>query len=394
MHLLIDDKIATVLDKGTIEKVLNLYPEEEFAKRPIFAKAFEEGSISYQDLRKECERIIIPWQLFLLEEAKLDEELARIENQRHKVSKRLLAKRTGTGTVTSKRILDRLLRLQTYLSENHSGRVNRFCGSLKGRTVASAASHIFKHFGVSPETLRRKNKAAALDYLIEKFEEGGINVCQGVLTNKILPHLSDSRSVYKNTSGFVIKDGCFPFAFIPSEINPDEREGRQIFTLVFLIALIGLEAYDYQIEKDFKVSMLFAVGKQRVAYNIASEFLLPYCDTESLVGTKITGAVRDELAKRHKITPTAVVVILRKRGLLDPKQYDELMPPVLKGGAKSVARTPKIEASVRKFNGKFAYDFINADYSGRKITSVRAQYLLFGSINKKAFRAYRTRLGL
>jgi hypothetical protein len=30
------------------------------------------------------------------------------------------------------------------------------------------------------------------------------------LTNKILPHLKASRSVCKNTSGFVLDDNCFP----------------------------------------------------------------------------------------------------------------------------------------------------------------------------------------
>jgi hypothetical protein len=265
---------------------------------------------------------------------------------------------------------------------------------LKGRTVAVSAEHLRRHFAIDRETLRRKSKPDALAYLIEKFEEGGVNVCQGVLTNKILPHLKGSRSVYKNTSGFVVRDDHFPFAFIPSEINPDEREGRQIFTLVFLMALIGLEAYDHEIEKDFKVSMLSAVGRQRNAYNITSEFLMPYDGTEVLRGTEVTPAVRDDLSKRYKITPTAVVVILRKRNIIDVGEYEELLPIPATGGGKSVARTPSIETSVRKFNGKYAFEYINGDFAAGKITPVQTQYLLFGSINKNAFKKYKGKLGL
>jgi hypothetical protein len=70
------------------------------------------------------------------------------------------------------------------------------------------------------------------------------------------------------------------------------------------------------------------------------------------------------------------------------------MPLPAAGGGKSVARTPSIEKSVRKFNGKYAFDYINGDFTAGKITAVQAQYLLFGSINKGGFRKYKSKLGL
>lgn len=394
MNLLIDHQLAAILDDATFEKVLNIYPEEELAKKPAFATAFEKGEIEFKTLLEEAGRILIPWQMFLLNRSELEVELTRIERLRHKISKRLLSKRPGGGRITSKRILDRLIRCQTYISENHAHDRNTFCGSLKGGSVSSAAKTICTHFDISPAVFRRKNKSDALSYLIEKFESRGINVCQGVLTNKILPHLKTSRSVYKNTSGFVVHDDSFPFVFIPSEINPDEREGRQIFTLVFLISLIGLEAYEYLIEHDFKVSMLAARGKQRRAYDIAAEFLLPFEHTAALEGTTITSETRDELARRYKLTPTAVVVTLRKRGLISAIEYEALLPPPASSNGKSVARTPSIELSVRKFNGRYAVDLINADFSLRKITAMQTQYLLFGAPNKKAFKQYKAKEGL
>lgn len=394
MNLLIAKQFAVSLDDATFRDVLNIYPEEELAKKPAFAAAIEKGEIEFNILVAEASRILIPWQMFFLDRSKLEVELKRVEGYRQKASKRLLSKRSGSGNITSKRILDRMIRCQTYISERHQTEVHSFCGALKGRSVSDAAQRICSYFGISPATFQRKNKQDALAYLIEQFENRGINVCQGVLTNKLLPHLKASRSVYKNTSGFVIHDKCFPFAFIPSEVNPDEREGRQIFTLVFLIALIGLDAYDYEIEPDFKVSMLRARGMQRNAYDITAELLLPFNDTLALQGKQVTPALRDELAQKYKITPTAVTVILRKRGLVSAAEYEALLPSPMSSTGKHVARTPSIELSVRKFNGRYAFDLINADFAARKLTAMQIQYLLFGAPNKKGFKQYKSKLGL
>jgi hypothetical protein len=394
MNLMIDNTIATQLDREAFERVLNVYPEEEIAKRRIFAEALRSDEIDFEALKEEAGKLIIPWQMFFLDRSSLEVELARIERLRHKASSRLFAKRSGAGSVTSKRILDRLIRCQTYIGANHTIEKNAFCGSLKGRSVGDAVRHISRHLGIDPNAFRAKNKVDALSYLIDKVEQGRINVSQGVLTNKILPLLSDSRNVYKNTSGFVIGDASVPFLFIPSEINPDEREGRQILTLVYLVTLIGLDAYEYQIERDFKASMLRAVGQQRTAYDIVSEFLLPFADTEPFREVDVTVSTRDWLAQRYKLTPSAVAVILRKRKIISFQKYKDLLPPAAPPRPRKGGSTPRVEASVRKFNGKYSYEYINRDFASGKITPVQTQYLLFGSINKNGFRKYKRNLGL
>ncbi len=393
MRLLINGQFATDLDDGTFERVLNIYPEEEFAKRKLVAEALHKREIEYQVLKAEAAKMILPWQMFFLDRPAVDAELTRIESLRHKVATKVAAKRAGRGNVTSRRILDRLIRCQTYITDNHALPKNKFCGSLKGRSVDDAVERICRDLDINMSFFRSRNKEGALAYLIEKIEAGQINVCQGVLANKILPALSDSRSVYKNTSGFVIRDDSVPFIFIPSEVSPDEREGRQIFTLLYLLVLIGLEAYEYQIEKDFKISMLSAAGRQKTAYSIVAEFLLPAAVTEPLRGIAVTADARDKLARQYKLTPSAVVLILRKRGILDQREYNSLLPPTAPP-VKSKGRTPSIELSVRKFNGKYAFDYVNRDFAAAKITPVQTQYLLFGSINKSGFRKYRSKLGI
>lgn len=397
MKLLINNKISATLDDKSFRGVLSIYPEEELAKRKIFAEALKNGEIDFNDLKSEAEKIIIPWQMFFLELKNLKVELTRIEKLRHQAEMVQAAKRKGAGKVTSKRILDRLIRSHAYIAANHKLTENTFCGSLKSTVLYSdAVSKICKYFDIDINSFRSKNKSNALAYLIEKVESKQINICQGVLnSNKILPLLNDSRSVYKNTSGFVIRDESLPFLFIPSEVNPDERDGRQIFTLLYLLVLIGLDAYSYQIDRDFKTKMLSAKGQERKAYGIVSEFLLPLEKTKELEGTTITSEIRDNLAKEYKLTPTAVVVILKKRGVISEPEYKSLiptLPPAM--GKKGNSRTPRIEFSVRKFNGKYAYKYINEDFTAGKLTSVQTQYLLFGCIYKKGFKKYRQNLGI
>ncbi len=394
MNLLVNGNLAADLSDATFRRVLNIYPEEKLEDREVLADALRAGEIEFSELKAESGRILIPWQMFLLSPSKLEIELSRIERLRHKAASVLAAKRTGAGNITSKRILDRLIRCLFYLSQNHSLKSNEFCGSLRGLSASAAADSIAGYFGIDRRVFRLKNKPQALAYLIERIEEGQVNICQGVLTNKLLPHLSDSRSVYKNTSGFVIRNEHVPFIFLPSEVNPDEREGRQILTLVFLLSLIGLDAYDFQIEKDFKTRMLTARGREGSAYLIASEFLLPFEETETLRGTVINASVRDRLASRYKMSPSAVVTILRKRKLITHPQFNSLFPPMPPPRSGKGGQTPPIEQSIRKFNGRYAYEVINRDLRGGKITSIQAQYLLLGAPYKRGFKQYRKNLGI
>lgn len=269
---LFNEKKSVNLDDVVVRRVLDLYPEEKLFERPIFKTGLAGTPVDFQKFQEECDKILIPWQLFLLTETNLGTELAHIESLRQKVSQKLFAKRRGNSNVTSKRIIDRLIRCQNYVTQNGTFPKHNFCGSLKGMRPVDAAAHIAAFFEIDVAVFRSKKKSSALAYLIKRLEEKNINVCQGVLTNKILPEVKGVRDVYKGTSGFVIKDEKVPFIFIPSEINPDEKDGRQIYTLAYLLTIIGLEEYEYILNKDFKASLLASRGLQKRIYNIASEF--------------------------------------------------------------------------------------------------------------------------
>ena len=66
MKIAVQDRIATEINSDVASRILGLYPEESLEKRPIFQEAFSGGTIFYKDLISECEKILIPWQLFFL----------------------------------------------------------------------------------------------------------------------------------------------------------------------------------------------------------------------------------------------------------------------------------------------------------------------------------------
>ena len=388
---------ATEIDNDVITQILNMYPEENLIERTVFKEALERGTIEFKDLRNESDKILIPWQMFLLEPEILKRELSHIDKQRSdKISDKLFSKRKGEGDITSKRILDRLIRLQNFICENSQMSQNEYCGSLVGKKDNECIGHIVSYFEINLEIFRSKNKNEALAYLISKIQNKGINISQGVLANKMLPAWQVvGNELYKNTSGFVIKDEKVPFIFLPSEISPNEVDSRQIYTLIYLVFLIGLNEYDILIEKDFKAKAINAKGVQARLYKLTSELLLPSEHSDKLNGSDIDEALRDSLASKYKMSATAIVVTLRIRKIISAGQYKTLMPPEYvknKNNSKQPMSSPAIENSVKKFCGKYSFDLVNTNIKNGTLTSVQAQYLLFGSVNKKNFKKYRMRL--
>jgi len=398
MWVTVNGSNSTEITDSVVERVLNLYPEEELFNRKIFVDAFSNGVIEFTHLKDESDKILIPWQLFFLTPANLDIQMQRIDELRqHKVSTKLVAKRRGIGDVTSKRIIDRLIRQQNFVTSTETLPTNTFCGSLARLSTSSAVAEILAHFEIDrPWLWKTDGKGKALEYLIAQVEAKNINVSRGVLTHKLLPnHQVVPGNVYKNTSGFAIRDERLPFVFLPGEINPDEVESRQIYSLIYLLVVIGLDQYEYILEKDFTAKLLSSSGMSRRIHNITTEILIPSSETEKLRGTEITIAVRDRLASQFKVSPSALIITLRIRNVISKRQYDALMPAPhvpRKRTGETHMRSPKITTAVKKFCGKRTYEVINRSIANRTLTNVQAQYLIFGAVNKKGFRTYRNTL--
>lgn len=400
MLVTVDEQSATEIDNTVIEKILNIYPEEELILRPAFQKGFSTNKIKLSTLKAECSKILIPWQLFFLELPVLEKTLQHIESQRqYRVSSKLFTKRKGLGAITSKRIIDRLIRQQNYLTQSTNFDDNPFVGAIKYKSVSSAAKYILDYFEFDRDKYQGyKNAEAALNHFISQIDQKNINVCRGVIANKILPNPTVVHSdLYKNTSGFVIQDKKVPFIFLPSEINPDEVDARQLYSLVYLLVVIGLNQYEYILDSNFRAKMFRKNKMNNRIHAITSEILIPTSFTNELSPKPVSEEYIRAACSKLKVTPSALLTTLKLRKLISQSEYDAYkpsMPPQNNRNKASVLRTPKHSTSIKKFCGDITYDAIVLGVRSRRLTNVRAQYLIYGAIYKKGFLSFRKELGI
>jgi len=389
---------AIDLEKRSLERILNLYPEEELLLRPTFQNAYEVGYINFSQLKKECETISIPWQLFFLEYQKLDEQLTHIEDTRKfKVTGKFVTKRKGEGNVSSKRIIDRLIRLQNFILQEGNYSSNQFCGKLVGLSVKDAGKAlVYKYLKFDRTQLwDRKDMSYALGRYIELVENMNINVSSGVLKNKILPQIDTAKDIYKNTSGICIHDQSVPMIFLPSETNENEPDARQIYTLIFLLVCIGLGEFDVFIDEKLKAKKIKSKAVQQKINLIVSEFLIPEFETNKLKERQITLEFCSKCCRKYKVSLIALLTIFKNRKVISQDKYKELYPDNYERNKKSAGggSTP-VHRSVEKFTGRLGYKTISRTLAAGSLPQTQAQYLIFGTINKKNFQKFRQELNL
>lgn len=384
------------IDESSIKKILNIYPDEHLIERPVFVAALQSGELAYTDLRHECETLLIPWQLFLLEPVKLEQEIKRIDDKRKaKFDRKLIASRSNTGRGVSLRIADRLIALQEFASAQAKS-VNTFSGCLQNVHRDKWPKEIRDYFEIDEGKLKSGKKQETLEYLIRKAEAKNIRVARGVLNNnKLLPIENKIRATYRKSSGFVVKDDKIPYVFLPSEISDNETPGRQILTLFALLILVGLDEYDMYITGTLEL-VVRRNRTLRQIYGAVSEILLPFEESDKYKGVQITQAIRDEIATKFMLTPSAVVVTLRQRDIISDTEYDTLLNNIegAPAGQKEHKRTPRLDTSVQKFCGSSTHADIMNGLKTRTLGSIEAQYLIFGRIDKLKFEKYKANIGL
>lgn len=392
---------AVELDNNVFTELLNFYPEEKLQEHEVFKNAINKNTITIVELRSICEKIHLPWQMFLLNLKNLKKELKNIDSNRlDKFPLDLLKihKRKGSGNVTSKRIIDRQIRIQSFIvSQLPSDFLCDFSGSIKTRNVQDSVSHIINYFNINIEQFRMKDTAEkSKDYLIERIQaNGNINISQGVRTNGILPEIKNTLSIYRNTSGFVIKDKKIPFIFLPNEINPDENHFRQIYTLIYLLVVIGFEEYSYAIE-SYSFKRINEDKKFRLMNDIVSEFLLPKSVTDNLQVELINSDLINKIKNRYKISYSAILFILRLRKKINRSTQTSLtLPkrgPGLLSEIKKIFNHPHISTSVKKFCGDVAFNIVNRAINNNKIYPNQAQMIIFGRFRKDKWREYKAKI--
>ena len=341
---------------------------------------------------------MIPWQLFFLSEDKIEDTIHKIDEKRKaKFSNKLIASRDNIkGGGISLRIADRLIAFQEFAGESISI-PNAFCGILKNLHRDKWAKFIIDYFEIDTSWLVSGKKEKTLDKLINCIESKNIRIARGVLDNKNMLLPVANRQVYRKSSGFVVKDDKVPYIFLPNELNDSETVGRQILTLFVLLILIGNDQYDLSLSGELE---LYIKGQKTLqqAFGVATETLLPFSETSSYEGTTITASTITSLSSRYMLTPSAVIITLRQRGLIvSDIQKDQLLEAI-KAAAPSntsvIKRAANIDNAVKKLCGiATTADMVKA-IEAKSLSSVRAQYLIFGRIDKLRFARFKSTVGL
>ena len=393
-------KKAIDIDEESIRKILNIYPDEHLANRPIFANAFSSGEIAFTDLRKECNTLMIPWQLFLLDSSKIDDTVAKINDRRKaKFDNRMIASRDNGEGGISLRIADRLIALQEFASKTINDQ-NPYCGSLVGQHRDKWAKLVTDHFQIDRKRLTGGKKGKTLDYIISCAEAQDVRIARGVLdsNNLLLPVARDILPIYRKSSGFAVKDDKVPYIFLPNELNDSETAGRQVLTLFVLLILIGNDQYNLYLSGELELQ-LKGQRTLRQAFGVATDILLPHEETDKLSGKKITNAMRDDLASRFMLSPSAIVVTLRQRGIItsdveQQKLLDGITGVPLGESTSTFKRAANIDTAIKKMYGNTTTnDIINA-ITSRSLKSTEAQYLIFGRIDKLRFAKFKATVGI
>jgi len=390
-------KKCVEIEDDVFKDLLSFYPEEKLIHRPKFSEALGKDSISYRDLKSEAETLFIPWQMFFLEKTKLETQLKNIEqNRADRITTSFLSKRSGRSGSFSARLVDRFIRTQNFLVSNGSFSVNNFNKSLSGLNISEAVKSILSHFTIDMNIFRKQPTVAkAIDYLIACISKGNINVARGTTAHGLMPSTKNHRMLYKNMSGFCLKDDKVPFIYLSTnEVVGEEAVGRQVYTLVYLLTLIGLDIYSFAVNAKSVVRVPNGDARTQLANAITSELLIPKKELEIYRGKKITWDDVKSISLDFKVTPRAVLFRLKKDVFITAYEHDLLLnrnPFIPKTQRMN---GPRVETSVKKLSGDLVFNSANSLTKVGTLRPIQAQIILFGKPDSIKWREYRTSMGI
>jgi len=389
MDVTVNGRVVIKIDEYVFKHAFSIYPEENSLERPLLREAISTGEISFTDLRSESDKVFVPWQMFLLNKKGFESNLKVIEDKRYKrIPRSLFAnKRTsGKKKITSRRIIDRLITVHEIYT-NTLTMIHPFNDSLLGMSNKAAAAHTAQYFDIDLSRLhtRYTRIESAFDYLAGCLLDKKITVSRGMLANNLLPNWQvTDNNLYKNTSGFVIKDEKSPLIFLPYQTNPDEAIGRQIYTMFFLLVCVGLGEYEFLLHTDLTSKTLDkASTKEKKIHEIVGLILFPLEESNKINGLDET--ILEELSRKIKMTPSAVLTILLKRGRITIPTYNKLKKKnsEKKRSPAGFMQTPKITTSLSKLYSKPGYMSV---LNNSTLTPIQKQRTLFGKVNQSQYK--------
>ncbi|MDP4103334.1 MAG: hypothetical protein Q8935_00155 [Bacillota bacterium] len=390
----LNNKQAIVISKSVFVDLLEISHIKEYKD---YIKAIDQNEITFINLKKLATKAGVPYPLFFAPKHIVDKQIEnKDKNLYEKIPSKEEIRLSSRGRIEVKDIeliAKDLGRKQEFLKNRVLLKAdpNKFIGSVgdkikKNIPVEEIATEIREYLGIDLIYLRSIPKDKVLNYITTCSEKKGILISfssYNYMPQNINPELE--------LSGICIKDKKFPYIFINTRDGDEkpkiiESAGRQIFTLLSMLAFIGMG--------KFLLSSKSGRSKNdpiKLAYAIAGEIIIPQSDLNTF---KIT--TLDELKERahfFKITPSMLLYKLegqRKIGAVLANSFRQQLQQDLRKAEPKQKRAPHPTTGYGKYNGlRFSKEIINAYRTGL-ISQVEVKNILFrqGKMDGKIFNDY------
>ncbi len=377
----LNNKQTIKIDKGIFVDLLELSHIKEYTD---YVNAIEQNEITFINLKKLAAKACVPYPLFFAPRNIIDIQIvAKDKSLNEKIPSKEEMRLSSRGRVEIKDIeliVKDLGRKQEFLKNRVlvNAEANKFIGSVAAKVKAGVpiteiASEIRDYLGIDLSYLRSISKEKVLKYITACSEHKGILISfssYNYMPQNIDPELE--------LSGICIKDKKFPYVFINTrdgDAKPKiiESTGRQIFTLLSMLACIGMN--------KFMLSSKTGVSKDdptKLAYSIAAEIIIPKKD---LIGVEIkTLEGLKEKAHFFRITPSMLLyqlTIQKKISTSLANSFRDLLQQDVKKAGSKVQRAPHPTTGYGKYNGeRFSKEVIKAHQAGL-IFQVDVKNILF-----------------
>jgi Zn-dependent peptidase ImmA (M78 family) len=374
-------KEEVVIDKRVFESLLDLSPIKEYKD---YIHAINNNRITLEKLKKLAQKAGVPYPLFFAPKTVCDEQLSdKNNNLFQKISSKDEIRLSSRGKIELEDIeliVKDLARKQEFLKRRivPQADVNGFVGSFvkkmnQGYPLEQIAKEIREYFGIDLNYLRTISKDKVLNYLRNCIEGKGILVAFS--SHNYMPQNLNKEL---ELSGICIKDPKFPYVFINTRDGDDkpkiiESSGRQIFTLLTMVACVGMNKFILSSKSGKSKNDI-----SKVAFQIASEVVIP---REHLNGIQIT-SLNDLKEKSHlfRVTPSMLLYQLRAHKKVDKKHAEsywiQLKQEVKKTEPKH-KHAPLPVTGYSKYNGeRFSREVVRAHIEGR-VSHLEVKNILF-----------------
>ncbi|MBQ2638969.1 hypothetical protein IJF91_02815 [Candidatus Saccharibacteria bacterium] len=322
-----------------------------------YERAKQSGEIKFSKLVELSRKGHIPYALFFAPEKLVSSNIKRDEDIIYSGIDRGGMYMAGRGNVDIKDIkliVKDIRKRQMIMNKYHKNvPINAIININTSGGIEEVANRIVEALHINMEEVRAKaDKTKAYECLVNQIEAANILVSKK--QNGAMPQRVDSEVRF---SGIALKDKHFPSIFLYSkdEDAVSDPVGRRIFTLILLLSCMAYKKY---MPVSYDTDLRDIIESKE--YIVAEEILVPRRCVEGISVRSIDDI--NNLAKDFKVTPSMMLMRLKRLGIIDKKDADAYFEELHEDRRLALASNKKIPYKI-----KDTTKFIN--YNGKKFTN-------------------------